>query len=392
MDCGLMLEKNDIKVSVPCRIDLGGTLDISTFSLPLNHLDPSTFNIALDMRTRIKLSTWKKGYVKICSRGFESAEFKAGKACFDHPLGLMFAVAAYFNANGVCIEIDSASPPKSALGGSSVAAVGIVSAFLKMQQFNKHNKYKFNSHENMVDDVCADDCSSEAMKKQVLQAPVIAHYIEAGVAGVPCGFQDQLAAAYGGINTWHWFLGSKGPSFKRESIFPGSDCAGAVDEEVADGGMKDYELLKTFNNNILVAYCGIPHVSKDINQRWVEMFLLGKNRDKWEEICRITMEFSECIKSGKYFSAGILMNRETRLRLEMTPDVLDETGRKLFMAAEQYGCGARFTGAGGGGCLWAVGETENIENLKREWEILIAQKDQAILLDTKIDPDGILFE
>ncbi len=388
MDCSLMLEKNNLEVSVPCRIDLGGTLDISTFFLPLNHLDPTTFNIALNMRTRIKLSAWKKGYVKICSRGFESAEFSAGNARFDHPLGLMFAVAAYFNANGVCIEINSASPPKSALGGSSAAAVAIVSAFLKIQEFNKGNKSKSNPHKNMVDDVCVGDCPSESLKKQILQAPVIAHYIEAGVAGVPCGFQDQLAAAYGGINTWHWMLGSKGPSFKRESILPGSNYAGAADA----AEVKNYELMKTFNNNILVAYCGIPHVSKNINKRWVDMFLSGKNRDKWEEICRITMEFSECIKSGKYFSAGVLMNRETELRLDMTPDVLDETGRKLFKAAGQYGCGARFTGAGGGGCLWAVGETAKIENLKKEWEILIAQKDQAILLDTKIDPDGILFE
>ena len=150
--------------------------------------------------------------------------------------------------------------------------------------------------------------------------------------------------------------------------------------------------MKEFNNNILVAYCGIPHVSKDINKRWVDMFISGKNRDKWEEICRITNEFAQCIKKGQYNSAGALMNRETKLRLEMTPDVLDETGIKLFKAAEKSGCGARFTGAGGGGCLWAVGESEKIDNLKREWEKLISGKDQAILLDTKIDPDGILFE
>ncbi len=346
MLCSFLFKNREINVSVPCRIDLGGTLDISTFFLPLNYFGPSTFNIALDMRTHVRLSAWEKGYVKISSRGFKSAEFKAGYAGFDHPLGLMFAVAAYFNAEGVCIEIDSTSPPRSALGGSSAAAVAIVSAFLKIQQLELEN------------------------------APIIAHYIEAGVAGVPCGFQDQLAAAYGGINSWHWILSKNGPSFIREKIFP--------DQKV--------KAMKEFNNNILVAYCGIPHVSKDINKRWVDMFISGKNRDKWEEICRITNEFAQCIKKGQYNSAGALMNRETKLRLEMTPDVLDETGIKLFNAAEKSGCGARFTGAGGGGCLWAVGELEKIDNLKREWEKLISGKDQAILLDTKIDPDGILFE
>ena len=41
------------------------------------------------------------------------------------------------------------------------------------------------------------------------------------------------------------------------------------------------------------------------------------------------------------------MNQETRLRLMMTPDVLDSTGMKLFERAKAHGCGARFTGAGG---------------------------------------------
>ncbi len=375
MICSFFLKNQEIKVSVPCRIDLGGTLDISTFFLPLNHFDPSTFNIALDMRTHVRLSAWKKGYVKISSRGFQSAEFKAGYADFDHPLGLMFAVAAYFNADGVFIEIDSTSPPRSALGGSSAAAVAVVSAFLKIHKLAEY-KQQISKNELQTGKKGYDFGADCDQPLQLENAPVIAHYIEAGVAGVPCGFQDQLAAAYGGINSWHWILGENGPSFIRDKIFHGNNA----------------QTIEEFNNNILVAYCGIPHVSKDINKRWVDMFISGKNRDKWEEICRISKEFAQCIKKGQYNSAGALMNRETKLRLEMTPDVLDETGIKLFKAAEKSGCGARFTGAGGGGCLWAVGESGKIDSLKREWEKLISGKDQAILLDTKIDPDGILFE
>ena len=62
------------------------------------------------------------------------------------------------------------------------------------------------------------------------------------------------------------------------------------------------------------------------------------------------------------------MNQETRIRLEMTPDVLDNTGKNLFESALQHQCGARFTGAGGGGCLWAVGEEENLANLNESWK------------------------
>ncbi len=416
MDYSTILEKNDIKVSVPCRIDLGGTLDISTFFLPLNHLDPSTFNIALDIRTYVRLSAWKKGYVKIVSRGFKSAEFITGYASFNHPLGLMFAVAAHFNAGGVCIEIDSTSPPRSALGGSSAAAVAVVAAFLKAGRscfdkqpdsrdfsdelgniYNEGNKIHYFNESDLVE-----------------KTPVIAHYIEAGVAGVPCGFQDQLAAAYGGVNLWHWIIGDKGPSYIREKIVPWLDCSGSrgfFSSEYADHCDNDIntkaentqrpekaaesrhcELLEKFNKHILVAYCGIPHVSKNINKRWVDEFLLGKNRDKWEKICGITNKFSKSVKKGDFDSAKDLMNRETMLRLEMTPDVLDETGMKFFKKAVESGCGARFTGAGGGGCVWAIGGSCDIDNLKEKWEMLIEQHDLAMLLDTKIAWDGILFE
>ena len=120
---GKILESNPVEASAPCRIDMGGTLDISTFSYPLRYLAPCTFNIALGLRTRIRLKPYARGRIKISSKGFKDAQFPADAAPFDHPLGLMFATAAYFNARGIQIEIHSQSPPRSALGGSSVAAV-----------------------------------------------------------------------------------------------------------------------------------------------------------------------------------------------------------------------------------------------------------------------------
>ncbi|MBF0233739.1 MAG: hypothetical protein HQK65_11980 [Desulfamplus sp.] len=111
MNLKKILEKKEVSASVPCRVDLGGTLDISTFFLPLGHLKPSTFNIALDMRTTVTLSPWKDGYLKISSKGFESAEFESQNVPFNHPMGLMFAVARFFNADGVHVQIKSSSPP-----------------------------------------------------------------------------------------------------------------------------------------------------------------------------------------------------------------------------------------------------------------------------------------
>ena len=73
---------------------MGGTLDIDTFSLPLHHLSPCTFNIALNLRTRVRLHPYHQDLVKVSSKGFDQAEYPLNKAPFDHPLGLIFAIAA----------------------------------------------------------------------------------------------------------------------------------------------------------------------------------------------------------------------------------------------------------------------------------------------------------
>jgi D-glycero-alpha-D-manno-heptose-7-phosphate kinase len=87
--------------------------------------------------------------------------------------------------------------------------------------------------------------------------------------------------------------------------------------------------------------------------------------------------------------AAQLMNRETAIRCELTPDVLDDTGTKLWESAKAQGCGARFTGAGGGGCLWAIGEESDIDKLKIQWQKILNPIDGAMVLNTSIDPKGI---
>ena len=73
----------------------------------------------------------------------------------------------------------------------------------------------------------------------------------------------------------------------------------------------------------------------------------------------------------------------------MTPEVLDTTGEGLVDAALEKNCGARFTGAGGGGCIWALGSIENIDKLKGLWEEVLASRKAARLLAVEIDSEGV---
>jgi len=352
MNLQTILENKPIEVSAPCRIDMGGTLDINTFHYPLRHLNPCTFNIAVGLRTHIRLEPYTQGIVKISSKGFESAEFTPEKAPFDHPLGLMFAIAAYFHADGVHILIDSASPPRSALGGSSAAAVALVAAFSEL--------------------IYRDAMAKEQENEFRQEIAVLAHALEASVAGVPCGLQDQLAAVFGGVNAWFWTSQPVLPLYKRQIVISES-------------------LYQDLEAHLLLAYCGIPHASKDVNSRWVRQFVSGQYRPHWEKIIEATNRFRHALKKWDLRTAAQQMNLETELRCEMTPDVLDEMGRRLVKRAKQANCGARFTGAGGGGCIWALGEPDAISKLKDRWQQALSEIETAGLLEMKIDSKGLRF-
>ena len=343
-----ILEKAPIEASAPCRIDMGGTLDIRTFYYALRRLSPCTFNIAVGLRTRVRLLPHHNDRVKISSRGFKSVEFSIDRAPFNHPLGLMLAVAVYFDAKNVHVQIESQSPPRSALGGSSAAAVALIAALSKLWQ--------------------------QASSAKPLTRPGIAslaHGLEESVAGVPCGMQDQLAAIYGGVNAWIWPVGTESPRFRKKMIL-------------------SKRLHKDLEKHLLLAYCGKPHESKDINSRWVHQFLAGKFRDSWAEIVACTRQFVRHLSGREYMKAAELMNRETEIRRKMTPDVLDDIGVQLMKAAVAHHCGARFTGAGGGGCIWALGDIKHIDSLRPMWEEILLSENEGRLLDVNIDSQGLV--
>ena len=341
-----ILKGQPVSASAPCRIDLGGTLDIAVFFYPMSYLGPLTFNIALDMRTTVRVSAHTPGFVKVSSKGFDPAEYPIDRVPFNHPMGLIFAIAAYFRIDGVHIEINSASPPKSALGGSSSAAVAVIGAFNRLLSL-----------------AGTGDIKPERI-------PELAHALEETVAGVPCGCQDQMAAAYGGVHAWHWKGVGRDRWYERESLL-------------------EPRKSSWLNERMLVAYCGIPHESADINSRWIRGFIDGTFRKQWVDIIASTHGFIRAFKAGDVPSAVRQMQRETAIRREITPDVLDHIGGKLVSVAEAAHCAARFTGAGGGGCIWAFGEPAGIASLKPEWEKILDSRNGARLLQTSVDMAGL---
>ncbi len=343
------MEKAPLSAAAPVRVDLGGTLDISTFHLPLRHRCPCTFNTAIEPLTRVRLRPYRPGWVRVTSVGFEPSAYPLEDAPFVHPLGLIFAIAAYFGVAGVHIDIVSGSPPRSALGGSSSAAVALIWALLHLPG--------------------DPDATDAQLRSQTVR---LAHSLEASVAGVPCGMQDQLAAAYGGVHAWRW---------------SGLDDRGvaAVERHVVLAP----EQYPQLEQSMLVAYAGRTHWSGDINSQWVKLFLEGKNRRQWIEIIDCCNRFVVALEALNVPEAVSQMNRETDIRIGLTPGVFDDAGYALVAAARDQSCGARFTGAGGGGCIWALGSESDISVLKQRWHQIVSGIEDARLLRTAVASHGV---
>ena len=342
-----LLTRSPVTVSAPCRVDAGGTWDIKALALPLERKIPATVNMALTLRTAVTLSPHNDGEVKIFSRGFSHTETASvDRLPFDSPFGLFFAAVSYFGFHGLEVKIDSQSPVKSALGGSSTALVALLGALREVA-------------------VLGDNPALS--RKKILH---LAYHLEDGISGGNCGIQDQAAAVYGGVNLWKWHFGNPEEPLTRTSL---------LDQK---GG-------EVLSDHILVAYSGKSHVAAQTNHQWVNDFLSGKTRSGWIEANGAVHSFARAIQAEDWDRAAFFLRKEMALRREITPEALDDVTEKLVTVAERVGCGGRFAGAGAGGSLWALGSKANITALRRKWLKLLTPIKDARILDAGIDSEGI---
>jgi len=342
-----ILRKKPIESSAPCRVDSGGTWDIKAMALPLEKIRPVTVNFALNLRTSVTLLPFEDGMVSVASEGFEQSEdHPAGNGPFDSPFGIFFAAISYFGFHGIQVRIRSDSPVRSALGGSSTALVALVEALSKTAALLGERKLGTG---------------------EVLH---LAYHLEDSVSKGKCGIQDQGAAAYGGVHLWDWHYGERGSIFTRTVLARKME-------------------LRQFSERIVVAYSGKSHVSARINRKWIDEYLSGKTRAGWIAANEIVRSLAKALKQKDWEGCARFLREEMSVRREITPDALIPITERLIETAERAGCGARFAGAGCGGAVWAIGEKERIQDLKRLWTSQLKPVRSAKVLECAIDPLGV---
>lgn len=342
--------KNPITTSAPCRIDSGGTWDIKAFALPLEGVKPVTLNLALNLRTYVTLLPFKSGWVKISSDNYNAQEaYPLSKVPFNSAFGLFFAIASFFQLQGVEVVIHSSSPVNAGLGGSSTAAVATIKAFSKARALLQEKEIE-------LGDIL-----------------YLAYQLEDAINGGMCGLQDQGAAVFGGVNKWVWNYSRVGRVFERESIF-------------------NNNAQKELSKRILVAYSGKRHLSARINRLWIEQFLKGTTRSGWIEANRVVSRFAAYLKEGRWKDAAAELRNEVAIRRDITPEAFTPIITRLIQESEKVGCGARFAGAGGGGTVWAISEIDNIQRLREIWANILKGTKKGRILECAIDPVGVKEE
>lgn len=316
--------------------------------MPYHHIKPATTNISIDLRTKCTLKYNPKNTIKVSDK-FNSEEQPVNELNFKTHFGLIFALVSYFNLNNLELQFEYGFPSKSGLGGSGVLAVCTIAALNKLRT-------KLDSSYEALDNV---------------QIASLAHHLEDGLRFSYTGFQDQCAAVFGGVNTWLWQY-SNSPPFKQTKIL-------------------DETEYKELQDLIVVAYTGESHNSSEVNELQVDGFFDSTTRHIWLRINEIAYEFADAIKDKNWEKAALLINEEHKLRCDLVPKRKSKVAQELEdLAFKNSKNGFAVSGAGNGGCVWALCSTkEDAIELKKTWSKHLESVPTGKILDFEIANKGL---
>lgn len=230
-----------------------------------------------------------------------------------HPL-IREAMRRY-DQHRVRLIYDADLPAKSGLGTSSSFAVGLVHAFSCMREKYVSKKY----------------LADEAI------------LLERGILKEVGGVQDQIAAAFGGLNKI---------TFSRNSY--------SVVPLVLSKKRRNM-----LNENLMLFFTGISRVSSHIQQQTLEE---GENRNKiLLEILQLVSEAEKILvnEDCQLSEFGKLLDAEWHLKRSLSNAVSTAEIDEMYNIAQRNGAiGGKLLGAGGGGFLLLYVEKEKQQSVQ----------------------------
>jgi D-glycero-alpha-D-manno-heptose-7-phosphate kinase len=157
-----------------------------------------------------------------------------------------------------------------------------------------------------------------------------AHDVEMNVLGWQCGIQDQLCAAYGGIN----YIGM--------SRFPEAEV---TQLSLADGLLRDLE------GRLVLIYLGASHRSSDVHHAVIrELESEGPECRRLNDLRHAAVRSRDALLAGDLDLLGAVMIENTEAQRRLHPALIGgDAQRVIAIAREHRAAGWKVNGAGGEG-------------------------------------------
>lgn len=324
-----------IESSAPTRIDLaGGTLDI--WPLYLFHERAQTLNAAISLRARCSIRPRADKRIAILSED-TGARVEANhwsELRDNHDLKLLGRLLHYFQAEGLEVRTRSESPVGAGIAGSSALNIAVCGALAAW-------------------------CERAVPDDLLLQ---IAQNVEAQVIDVPTGVQDYRPALFGGISAVELNIdGIRRVPLRVDPLELQQRIVLAYTNASRNSGINNWEMTKRHIDG-----------DRDVQARFARI------RD-------IAVAMRESLEQRDWPAVGHHVASEWENRKGLAPGVTTAAIDAMIDAAKAAGAwGGKVCGAGGGGCLFCIGEPDRAPAIR---EALAAHG--ARLLDYRIETEGL---
>jgi D-glycero-alpha-D-manno-heptose-7-phosphate kinase len=324
-----------IESSAPTRIDLaGGTLDI--WPLYLFHEGAQTINAAISLRARCALQPrGDRGLTIVSDDTGRRVDVAHWSELRDNTeLKLLGRLLHYFQAEALELHTRSESPVGAGIAGSSALNIAVCGALIAWTGRPRSDE-------------------------DILR---IAMNIEAQAINVPTGAQDYRPALYGGIS----------------AVELGVDGVKRVQVPVA---------ATELERRLVLAYTGATRNSGINNWEVTKRHIDGdaEVQRRFGRIRDIAGAMREALERGDWPEVGRQIAEEWENRKGLAPGVTTPGIDAMLAAAREAGAyGGKVCGAGGGGCLFCLGEPDHVPAIRHA----IAAHGGR-LLDFRIESEGL---
>ncbi|MEO6212921.1 MAG: GHMP kinase [Vicinamibacterales bacterium] len=324
-----------IESSAPTRIDLaGGTLDI--WPLYLFHEGAQTLNAAISLRARCSIGPRTDKRIVIVSEdtGLRVEANHWSELRDNHDLKLLGRLLHYFQAEGLELRTRCESPVGAGIAGSSALNIAVCGALAAW-------------------------CERAVPDDLLLQ---IAQNVEAQVIDVPTGVQDYRPALFGGISAVE--LNVDGVRRVALDVDPT-----ALEERIVlaytnasrNSGINNWEMTKRHIDG-----------DREVQARF------GRIRD-------VAVAMRAALEQRDWRAVGEQVAEEWDNRKRLAPGVTTPAIDAMLSAAVTAGAaGGKVCGAGGGGCLFCIGEPDRLAGIRRA-----LTDNGARILDFHIESEGL---